>query len=150
MDSIRKLKSSEYVRKIGENIFRIVPLPKINPDVVSALSLVISVFILFTANIYHQVLILSLVWLLDILDGAIAIKHHVRKTEEDKLKGWMVDVTADRLSEGIISLAYFIPMFPLFILNTILTLWSFKKKIHIILPLRQGLFVYLLIKAIIG
>ena len=150
MDNIKKLKSSEFTRKIGEGIFKFVPLPKINPDSVSAFSLMISVLILFTNNINYQAVILTIVWLLGIIDGAIASKYQVRKTDEDKQKGWMVDVTTDRLSEGIISLVYFIPMFPLFILNTILTLWSYKKKIHVILPLRQGLLAYLLIKIIIS
>jgi len=147
-DEIKKLKSSAFTHKIGEIIFSRLPLPKIHPDIVSVLSLAGSVVFLFSRNIYFQIITIFIVILLDAFDGIIAKRYNYRPTEDDKLAGWMVDVTIDRLSEGLIALVFFIPLFPLFILNTALTLFSYTKKIHLILPLRQGLLIYLIIKAI--
>lgn len=125
-----------------------IPLPNVNPDTVSALSLVVSVIFLLNGNCIYRIVVLGIVWFLDIIDGTIAQRYQWRKNDEEKHKGWVTDVTIDRLSEGVISVAYFMPLFPLFVLNTALTLWSYKHRRHIILPLRQCLFGYLIIKYI--
>lgn len=148
-DDIKKLKSSEFIRKIGDSIFSRLPLPRIHPDVVSAISLGLSVAFLFSANAVYQIVILFFVVLADMLDGNIAKRYHYRTTPEDEHRGWMIDVTIDRLSEGFIALAMFIPLFPIFILNTILTIISAKKKMHVILPVRQVLLVYLILKTVL-
>jgi len=148
MADIKHLQSSIIMRRIGDAVFKYIPLPKIHPDIVSALSVLMSVAFLFRDDLGFQIIVLLVVLLLDIFDGAIAKKYQFRKSPEEEQQGWMVDVTLDRVSEGIIAIAFFVPLFPLFMLNTFLSLWSFRKKIHIILPLRQLLFLYLLIKTL--
>lgn len=148
MESVKKLKSAELVKKFKDALFLKLPLPRVNPDAISALSLVFSIVFLFSSNLYFQIIILAMVLILDGMDGLVAEKYKYRKNKKEKNKGWMVDVTVDRLSEGVISLVSFIPLFPLFILNSVLALWSYKTKRHLILPLRQILLLYLIIKII--
>lgn len=150
MENVKKLKYVVAFRRFTDEIILKTPLPKINPDIVSALSLILSVFFVFYNNILYQISILAIVLLLDWFDGLIAKKYQYRTNEAEKEKGWMVDVFADRLSEGIISIIYFMPFFPLFSLNCFLSLWSYKSKKHFILPVRQVLLLYLIIKFFIN
>jgi len=148
MADIKKLDSTIFMKRMSDAIFQRLPLPKIHPDIISTFSVIMSVVFLFNSDLGYQVVVLFIVFLFDTFDGAIARKYHFRKSPEEEACGWMVDVTLDRLSEGIIAIAFFIPLFPLFILNTFLVLWSYKKNFHIILPLRQVLLVYLVIKLV--
>lgn len=153
MENVKKLKYVVAFRRFTDEIIEIilkVPLPQIHPDVISALSLILSVFFVFYNNVLYQILILAIVLILDWLDGLVAKKYQYRKSEIEKERGWMVDVFTDRLSEGIISIIYFMPFFPLFSLNCFLSLWSYKSKKHFILPVRQVLFLYLVIKIFIN
>lgn len=145
MENVKKLKYVVVFRKFTDEIILKAPLPKIHPDIVSALSLIFSVFFCFSTNLIYQISILIIVLLLDWLDGLISKKYQYRKNEAEKEKGWMVDVFVDRLSEGIISIIYFMPFFFLFALNCVLSLWSYKSKKHFILPVRQVLLLYLII-----
>jgi len=81
---------------------------------------------------------------LDWLDGLVARKYHLVSEE-----GYMVDVAADRLSEGILFVMFMMPWFYLFALNNIMTILSFKEKKHIILPLRQAFLIYFFFRFIV-
>lgn len=123
------------------------PLPKIHPNSVSAMSVICSiVFIILVQKSYLVValIVLLVILLLDWMDGLIAKKFGLQSKE-----GYICDVTADRLSEGIIFLFFFNPWFFLFTLNTLLTLFSFKRKIHLILPLRHIFTIFFIIKYVI-
>ncbi len=135
-----KLGFVKKVRGLTDRLFLGLPLPKTNPNRISGLSIVTSV--LFILSMSQPVLALTFLLLtlfLDWFDGLIAKKHGLCCE-----KGYMVDVTSDRLSEGIIFSVFFFPWFPLFALNTVLTLLSFERKKHIIIPLRHIFFIYLL------
>ncbi len=135
-----KLGFVKRVRDITDELLLQLPLPKTNPNRISGLSLVTSVLFILTLD--QPALSLSFLFLtllLDWLDGLVAKKHGLCCEE-----GYMVDVTSDRLSEGIMFSAFFFPWFPLFALNTLLTLLSFKKNTHIAIPLRHIFFLYLL------
>lgn len=150
MENVKKAKYVVAFRHFTDEIGLKMPLPKIHPDIVSALSLFFSVFFVFFNNILYQILILIIVLLLDWFDGLIVKKYQYRKNEVEKNKGWMVDVFTDRLSEGIISIIYFMPFFFLFSLNCFLSLWSYKSKKHFILPVLHIMLVYLIIKFFIN
>ncbi len=150
MENVKKLKYVVAFRRFTDEIILKAPLPRIHPDVISALSLILSVFFVFYNNVSYHILILVIVLLLDWLDGLVAKKYQYRKNEIEKERGWMVDVVSDRLSEGIISVIYFMPFFPLFSLNCFLSLWSYKSKKHFILPVRQILLLYLVVKLFIN
>ncbi len=141
-------KISDWTHKIGLQTVGKLALPKIHPDYLSGLSIIFSFAFLLKGELWYQVLLLGIVWFFDIIDGITAKKYNIRTTDEEKKLGWITDVASDRISEGIISIAYFMPLFPLFILNTILTLWSYRRKKHTILPIRQFLFIFLLIKLV--
>jgi len=132
---------SEYVKKlraITDSIPLQLPLPRVNPSLVSALSIVTSLAFILVLK-HSPVVAWSLVvitLLLDWLDGLIAKKHELCSRE-----GYLVDLIADRISEAILFIPYLMPWFCLFILNSILTLFGIAKHKQIILPLRAAFIV---------
>jgi len=127
------------IRYFIDNLTKKFPLPKINPNKVSGLSVIFSITFVLTFG-YSKIisfLFLFLVIFCDFLDGAISKRYYKKNIE-----GYIVDVTSDRISEGIIFSFFFFPWFYLFTLNIFLTIWSFLNKKHIILPLRQIFIIY--------
>ena len=132
---------SEYVKRlraITDSIPLQLPLPRVNPSLVSALSIVTSLAFILVLK-HSPVVAWSLVvitLLLDWLDGLIAKKYELCSRE-----GYLVDLIADRISEAILFIPYLVPWFCLFILNSILTLFGIAKRKQIILPLRAAFIV---------
>jgi len=132
---------SEYVKKlraITDSIPLQLPLPRVNPSLVSALSIVTSLAFILVLK-HSPVVAWSLVvitLLLDWLDGLIAKKYELCSRE-----GYLVDLIADRISEAILFIPYLMPWFCLFILNSILTLFGIAKRKQFILPLRAAFIV---------
>jgi len=127
---------SEHVKRVRAIIDSVglqLPLPKVNPSTVSALSVVTSLaFVLVLKHSPVLALLLVVVTLLlDWFDGLIAKKYELCSRE-----GYLVDLVADRASEAILFIPYFAPWFYLFILNGVLTLFGTAKHKHILLPLR--------------
>ncbi|MFH1367400.1 MAG: CDP-alcohol phosphatidyltransferase family protein [Patescibacteria group bacterium] len=117
------------------------PLPNINPSLISFLALPFSLafILLWDKNKLISLILLMIILILDWLDGLVA-KKYGRSSE----RGWLTDVSTDRFSEGIIFLIFITPWFYLFLLNIFLTYFSYKlKKFSLILPLRQLFFIYL-------
>ena len=83
---------------------------------------------------------LFLVLFLDILDGAVA-----RVKGQASEEGWIVDVSVDRVSESLISLALSRVYILLVIINIGLVFYSYKYKKHVILPLRHLLLLIFLV-----
>jgi len=126
------------LRAIVDPIALQLPLPRIDPNLVSALSVVTSLGFLLAWN-HSRALALLLLLItvsLDWCDGLIAKKYELCSR-----KGYLVDLVADRVSEGIIFLPFLVPWFCLFILNSILTLFGIAKRKQIILPLRAAFIV---------
>jgi len=136
-----KLGIVDKTRKGTDKGLLALPLPKINPNIVSGMSIFTSIAFLlsfqFSKPLAFVFIVLTL--LLDWLDGLIARKHNLSSEE-----GYMVDVTADRISEGIMFILFPI-WFILFAINNMLTMISFTKNRHIILPLRHIFLVYFII-----
>ncbi|MBD3261665.1 MAG: hypothetical protein GF334_08310 [Candidatus Altiarchaeales archaeon] len=134
----------EFVEKLKQKtddvLFKL-PWPAINPNYVSGLSILTSIFFV-AANRQPPLplFFLSLTLIFDLLDGVIARKHRLQSHE-----GHMVDVASDRISEAIIFSAYLTPWYYLFSLNVLLSIYSHQKNKHIILPLRQVFFVFYLV-----
>lgn len=113
--------------------------PDMNPNIVSGFSILTSMLFVL---LLHFLPVMSMVFLiitilLDWFDGLMA-----RKFERTSEEGYMVDVTSDRLSEGIIFSVIFFPWFFLFTLNCLLTIKSFARRQHVILPLRHIFLVF--------
>ncbi len=87
---------------------------------------------------------LLFVLFLDALDGAVARA----KADNLSIESWIADVSADRISETLISIALSRFYILLAIFNTGLTMYSHKFKRHIIIPLRHFLFFILLFRII--
>ncbi len=134
-----KLKCVGKIREVTDHIFLKIPLPKVNPNIISGLSILTSLIFILTLE-YSSILafiFIIITLLLDWFDGLTAKKYNLCSKE-----GYIVDVTSDRLSEGIMFVPFFEPWFYLFVLNTILTVFSFTKNKHIIIPLRHIFLIY--------
>jgi hypothetical protein len=133
------------IRALRERTDRLLlrlPLPRVNPSYLSGASLVAT--LLFLAVLRHSsvaaLVLLVVIVLLDWLDGITAQKHDLCSQQ-----GYMIDLAADRISEGLLFIPFFVPWFYLFVLNTVLTLVSFVRQKHTILSLRQAFLVYFVI-----
>ncbi|MCK5023615.1 MAG: CDP-alcohol phosphatidyltransferase family protein [Candidatus Aenigmarchaeota archaeon] len=143
-------KKFHFVNKIRsslDKIAHIFPLPDINPNIVSGISVLLSM--LFVLSIKFSALlsigIIFIVLLLDWFDGVIA-----RKFNRETKSGYIVDMTSDRMSEGIIFSVFFFPWFYLFTINCFLTLFSVAKKRHVVLPLRHIFIILYSIWVVLG
>jgi len=126
------------VRAASDAVLLRLPLPKVNPNLVSALSIASSIgFIITVKNnpVLGWMLLLATLTL-DVMDGLIARKHHLA-TED----GYFIDLVSDRASEAIIFTHELGLWYPLVAINLALTQYSVKTGRHIILPLRH---IYLL------
>lgn len=126
------------VRGVVDYVFLRLPLPKVNPNMLSGLSILTSLLFILTLK-YSSVLALILIIItivLDWFDGLIAKKHNLCSEE-----GHIVDLISDRLSEGIMFIPFFVPWFYLFLLNSILTVFSFVRGKHTVLPLRHAFLI---------
>lgn len=115
-----------------------------NKNNISGLSLVCSLafYLLISKRMMIWcIAVLFLVLFLDVLDGSVARVKGQASSEE----GWIVDVSVDRISEALISLALSRAYILLVISNIGLVFYSYKNKKHVILPLRQLLLLILLV-----
>ena len=122
---------------------------RFNKNNISGLSLVCSlVFYLLISRrmMIWSSAVLFLVLFLDVLDGSVARVKGQASSEE----GWIVDVSVDRISEALISLALSRVYILLVISNIGLVFYSYKNKKHVILPLRQLLLLILLVYSFTG
>lgn len=138
----RKTKMARGVRAISDPLLLRLPLPRVNPNWLSGLSILTSLctIVVWVHSPAIGLVLLAITLLLDWFDGLIAKKHSLSSET-----GYIVDVAADRISEGILCIPFFMPWFYLFLLNTVLAVWSVARKRHVVLALRHVLFVVLLI-----
>lgn len=111
---------------------------------VSGLSLACSpiVYLLISKRAFIACIVaLFFILLLDALDGVVARAKGQTSSEV----GWMVDVSVDRISEALISLALGRVYMSLVVLNMGLALWSCKFRKRVIIPLRHLLLLMLLL-----
>lgn len=134
-----KFRSVNSLRSKVDRFGLALPLPNVNPNFVSGLSILTSMlFVLFLRiSPIISIIFLIITVLFDWFDGLIA-KKFGRASEE----GYLVDLVSDRLSEGIMFSVVFFPWFFLFTLNCLLTMRAVVKKKHVIIPLRHIFLVY--------
>ena len=137
-----KLGSVKRMREATDSILLRLPLPRINPNVISGLSILTSLLFLLVLNLsaWLALAFIMVTIVLDWLDGLVAKKHNLCSEE-----GYMVDIASDRLSEGIMFIPFFMPWFFLFALNNVLALAGFTRNRHIILPLRHLFLIWFLV-----
>ena len=111
---------------------------------VSGLGLVCSpiVYLLISKRSFIACIIaLFFILLFDALDGVVARAKGQTSSEV----GWMVDVSVDRISEALISLALSRVYMSLVVFNMGLALWSCKFRKRALIPLRHLLLLMLLL-----
>lgn len=120
-------------------------IPNVNPNIVSALAPVLSIFfiVVWVANEWMGIGYLIIILWLDWLDGTIARKYNRVTTT-----GWFVDTISDRLSE----LAILVPLGGfwsyLVAVNFALSVISWYTKKNLVLWLRFIALLYLVYLAI--
>lgn len=140
-----RFRISLVFKKIVDKILRWFPFFKrFNINNISGLSLVCS--LAFYLLISQRMMIWSsavlfLVLFLDVLDGSVARSKGQASSEE----GWIVDVSVDRISEALVSLALSRVYILLVISNIGLVFYSYKNNKHVILPLRQLVLLILMV-----
>lgn len=116
---------------------------QVDANMISGLSLVftpIAYLLLSERAIAASIIAIFLILLLDALDGIVARAKGQTSSED----GWMVDVSVDRISEAVISLALSRVFILLTILNMGLALLSYRYKKHAIIPLRHAILLILI------
>ena len=112
-------------------------IPTINPDEISRLMVVISLFYLFIYQfILPSIMLILILWFLDWLDGLMA--RRLKKSDD------IIDLACDRVTEFILYSPFGI-MILVVVLNTVFSVikLKFKPNIPFIIPLKQILLVYL-------
>jgi len=129
-------------RKNLDGLTTSIPLPNINPDIISILSVIVTIVAVWNyQNFWWLFSFIILACLLDWLDGLIAKRYH-----RTSAKGYLVDMVCDRLSEGILFWFSFTPWFYFFLVNIILSIISWKTKKHFTLALRWLFLIFILLK----
>lgn len=130
------------------------PVPRINPDIVSGVALLIAFLVVVAVSV--QLMFVAWLFLLvhlflDGLSSAIERRYQTRQTSIERQHGVIADTLFDRASEGILFIIppFFLPWFPLFLLNILLTLLSVRKHRSWVLPLRIAFFIVLSIQLLI-
>ncbi len=109
----------------------------LDPNHISRLSVVVSVFFLFAQSALQQALVIFIVLLLDLYDGLAA-----RKYGKESKNGLIVDHACDRMSELVIFIRTPYLLFFVFA-NVLLSVLKIKKG-YPVLPLRHIYMLYLL------
>ena len=115
-------------------------LKRVDANMISGLSLVcspIAYLLISEKAILASIITLFIIMLLDALDGIVARA----KGETNSKDGWLVDVSVDRVSEAVISLALSRIFILLTIINMSLALLSYRYRKHAIIPLRHAILV---------
>lgn len=122
---------------------RYIPIPDVNPSLWSLAGLLACIACLYASDPAISFSLVLFSWITDWYDGATA-----RRFGKLSREGYLIDDVIDRFSEAFIFLADASTsiiargFFVLWIVNTILTIWSVANGKHRILPLR---FLYLLV-----
>lgn len=125
-----------------------VVLPDINPAYYHVLAMLLSVLFLCAQTPLQKVFIVGVVLLTDWLDGATARRYkQVRRT------GYIIDVVIDRASEAFIFSAEVGTVlgqgfFLLWMINSVLTLYSVYSNKHLSLPLRFSYMIVLIAQGV--
>jgi phosphatidylglycerophosphate synthase len=137
---VNKLPGVKQFRAINEIWIQKIPWPNINPSIFTVLQVVPAIVAaLYFHNLSLVFWMLVLMLFFDLADGAIAKKH--KRTSKF---GYYMDLMFDRLTETIIFLPLLNWWLILAVLNSLFSILSIKKNIHVSIPLRQAYGVYLL------
>jgi phosphatidylglycerophosphate synthase len=122
--------------------------PVKDPNFYQIVGLLLSGVFLFKPHPVLGIILIVIILLSDWMDGAVARRY--KKTSRE---GWMIDVVVDRISEGLMFVAYlgtFVGniFFFLYLLNILGSYYSVKTGKQTILALRFFYLIYLLIIAV--
>ncbi len=141
MVSPEKLLWVTKIRNKTDRLTSWAPWPNINPDLVSYLSFVVILPVVFFADRLFLVLILvCLSILLDWSDGLIA-----RRYNRSSVHGYWVDLISDRLGEAVLAISFGDLWLTLFVTNILISFYSWQMKTNFVMPVRL---IFLLLLAL--
>ena len=143
----KKTKFAKKLRKPFDEFASRLPMPKINPNIVSISTIftsVIAVGFLVNDHFVYFTLFLFITLILDWLDGLVARKHKVPHKH-----GFIYDSVSDRISELILFSFIYQWVLILVFINCFLTLNSFRTGKYWTMPLRQILLIIAVVKFIL-
>ncbi len=130
----KRVRVSILVRELISKALSELPfISYLDPDMISGSSLILSVLVsicLSRRMLIPSFLLLSAVLLLDAVDGVVA-----RRKGLSSENGWIVDVSVDRISEAIISLALSTYFALLVVLNIAISFCNLKERQDFVLPI---------------
>jgi phosphatidylserine synthase len=140
---------ASYYRKPLTRLESRIWLPRVPPVAWSLIGVAVSTLAFAVTTNGARAAVVACALLADWLDGATARRHGgVGRT------GYVRDVVADRVSEGLLFFAFADRLNPvgtvflaLWLVNIVLTAYSLKRNKHVVLPLR---FAYLVIVLAFG
>lgn len=149
MDKIpQRNKLAKIYRNILDKYEGNLVFPIKDPNFYQILSVFLSGMFLFKPQPVLGIGLISLILLLDWMDGAVARKYNLTSRE-----GWMIDVVIDRISEGLMFVAYlgtFVGniFFSLYLLNILGSYYSIKSGKHTVMAIRFFYLIYLIVIAV--
>lgn len=132
----------KFLDKIEERIF----LPFKNPNVYQVSSILLSSLFLLNPQIVYAMSLLFVILVLNTLEISAA-----QRFNKNNKQNWMIDITCDRLSEGLI----FAPIldtiagkvfFAFYLVNIVTSLYSIRYRIQTTFSLRLFYLIFLIIK----
>lgn len=123
-------------------------LPIKDPNFYQVLSILLSGVFLFKPQPLLGITLIVAILYSDWLDGAVARRYKLTSRE-----GWMIDVVVDRISEGLMFVAYIGTtvgniFFGLYLFNIIGAYYSVKSGRHFLLAIRFFYLIYLIFLAV--
>lgn len=149
MDRIpKRSKLAKIYRDILDKYEGSLVFPIKDPNFYQVFSVLLSAVFLFRPQPVLGIVLISLILLSDWMDGAVARKYNLTSRE-----GWMIDVVIDRISEGLMFIAYlgtFVGnlFFFLYLFNIVGSYYSIKSGKHTLIPTRFFYLIYLIVIAV--
>jgi phosphatidylglycerophosphate synthase len=146
MDKIpQRSKLAKIYRDILDKYEGKLIFPIKDPNFYQILSIFLSAIFLFKPQPILGIFLITLILLSDWMDGAAARKYNLTSRE-----GWMLDVVIDRISEGLMFVAYlgtFVGnlFFSLYLFNIIGSYYSIKSGKHTLIAIRFCYLLYLIV-----
>lgn len=146
MDKIpQRNKLAKLSREMLEKYENSLIFPVKDPNFYQILSVFLSAVFLFKPQPILAICLITIILISDWLDGAVARRYKLTSKE-----GWLIDVVVDRISEGLMFVAYlgtFIGnlFFGLYLLNFIGAIYSIKSGKQRLIALRFLYLIYLIV-----
>ena len=145
MDTIpKRTKLARVYRVVLDKYEHLLVFPIKDPNFYQIVAIILSGIFLFKPQPSIGIVLIVILHILDWMDGAVARRYKLTSRE-----GWIIDVLVDRISEGLMFVAYLGTsvgniFFGLYLVNILSSFYSVKSGKHFMLALRFFYLIYLI------